>query len=288
MNIYDYLNDKYKEVSKNLVNGALNCFFKRYSGQHNIEYIPQKTEAKDFFDVLAEKSDEELLTLRNMGINKVRFLRQALADWDAEMGIERTESMLHIRNVQIYDLADSVRASKFPMSVDPDSESSVDGVRQDKLAQCKPGTGHDNFLQGIRVAFDMDITAKALVEAERYHFFDIVSSTSTMHRITKFDLDKCYCKYVDAGMRVVMKRLVNAYNEAPSDENYLKILYSNPAGFIYTIRFTTNYRQLKTIYIQRKNHRLPEWREFCKWIETLPHSEWITGEDNNDTHDQDS
>lgn len=277
MNIYEYMHEKYPETNKSLSNGAVNAFLRRYTGCGNIANEPHLVKPGDFFDVLADKSDEELLTLRNMGINKIRFLRQALADWDAEMGIERSESMLHIRNVQVYDLADSVRASKFPMSVDPDSESGVDGVRQGKLAQCKPGTGHDNFLQGIRVAFDMDITAKALVEAERYHFFDIVSSTSTMHRITKFDLDKCYCKYVDAGMRVIMKRLVNTYNEDPSDENYLKILYSNPAGFIYTIRFTTNYRQLKTIYIQRENHRLPEWREFCKWIKTLPHSEWITG-----------
>ena len=276
MNIYEYLQGRYPEASKSLANGAVNAFLRRYSGCGNIGYVPDRVEPGDFFDVLVEKSDEELLTLRNMGINKVRFLKQALKDWDEETGIERVESMLHIRNVQVYDLEDSIRASKFPMSVDPDSESSIEGDRQDKLAQCKPGTGHDNFLQGIRVAFDMDITAKALVEAERYHFFDIVSSTSTMHRITKFDLDKCYCKYVDAGMRVVMKRLVNAYNDDPSDENYLKILYSNPAGFIYTIRFTTNYRQLKTIYIQRKNHRLPEWREFCKWIETLPHNEWIT------------
>lgn len=287
MNIYEYLYEKYPEASKSLTSGAANAFLRRYIGSGNMANEPHLVKPGDFFDVLAEKSDEELLTLRNMGINKVRFLRQALKDWDEGMGIERTESMLHIRNIQVYDLADSIRASKFPMSVDPDSESSVDGVRQDKLAQCKPGTGHDNFLQGIRVAFDMDITAKALVEAERYHFFDIVSSTSTMHRITKFDLDKCYCKYVDAGMRVVMKRLVNTYNEDPSDENYLKILYSNPAGFIYTIRFTTNYRQLKTIYIQRKNHRLPEWREFCKWIETLPHSEWITGGDSNAAHNLD-
>ena len=285
MNIYEYMHEKYPEMNKGLSNGAVNAFLRRYTGCGNIANASHLVKPGDFFDVLADKSDEELLTLRNMGINKIRFLRQALADWDAEMGIERSESMLHIRNVQVYDLADSVRASKFPMSVDPDSESGVDGVRQGKLAKCKPGTGHDNFLQGIRVAFDMDITAKALVEAERYHFFDIVSSTSTMHRITKFDLDKCYCKYVDAGMRVIMKRLVNAYNEDPSDENYLKILYSNPAGFIYTIRFTTDYRQLKTIHIQRKDHRLPEWREFCKWMETLPHSEWITGEDNNDTHD---
>lgn len=36
-------------------------------------------------------------------------------------------------------------------------------------------------------------------------------------------------------------------------------------------------RQLKTIYQQRKNHRLPEWRSFCEWIEELPHSEFITG-----------
>jgi hypothetical protein len=45
---------------------------------------------------------------------------------------------------------------------------------------------------------------------------------------------------------------------------------------------TTNYRQLKTIYSQRKTHRLPEWKEFCAWIETLPYSELITGEKENE------
>ena len=54
-------------------------------------------------------------------------------------------------------------------------------------------------------------------------------------------------------------------------EKYLEILYTNPAGFKITARMTTNYRCLKNIYIQRKDHRLPEWREFCSWIETLPY-----------------
>ena len=54
-------------------------------------------------------------------------------------------------------------------------------------------------------------------------------------------------------------------------------LYSNPCGFILTARITTNYLQLKTIYAQRKNHTLPEWRLFCKWIEQLPYSNLITG-----------
>ena len=56
-------------------------------------------------------------------------------------------------------------------------------------------------------------------------------------------------------------------------EKYLEILYSNPAGFLLTARLTTNHRCLRNIYIQRKDHRLPEWREFCKWIETLPYAE---------------
>ena len=46
---------------------------------------------------------------------------------------------------------------------------------------------------------------------------------------------------------------------------------------LLTQGIVTNYLQLKTIYNQRKNHRLPEWRLFCDWIKTLPYSEWITG-----------
>ena len=275
MTVYEYLNERYPEASKSLSNGAVNCILKNYK---NVGCDPY-----GFFDFFAKKSDEELLTIRNMGINKIRFLRQALKDFDEERGIERVDSMLNIRNAKVYDLEDSIRASKFPMSTNPDGETAQTSDRQFRLAECKPGTGHDNFLQGIRVAFDMNITVKALVEAERYHFFDIVSSTSTMHRITNFDLDKCYCKYVDSGILVIMNRLVNEYNANPTEEGLLKILYSNPCGFTYTVRFTTNYRQLKTIYIQRNNHKLPEWREFCKWIETLPYAELIIGRDNNAT-----
>ena len=53
-------------------------------------------------------------------------------------------------------------------------------------------------------------------------------------------------------------------------KKYLEILYSNPAGFELTARLTTNYRCLKNIYIQRHDHRLPEWKEFCEWMKTLP------------------
>lgn len=192
------------------------------------------------------------------------------------------ESMIKIRKVRVYDFDESVEASKFPKSVHPDWESDTITSTAVKLAQCNPGTGHDNYLQGIRVAFTMDITVKALVEAERYHFFDIISSTSTMHKLTAFDFDECYCKYVDKRAIGVMHELLDEYNAMDDNdpdkaEKLLTLLYTNPCGFTYTIRFTTDYRQLKTIYIQRKDHRIPEWRELCAWIEKLPHSELITG-----------
>lgn len=184
-----------------------------------------------------------------------------------------------IKNVQIYGLEESIRASKFPMAVDTDKCTSEITERTISLGSVATGTGHDNFLKGIIVQFDWTFTPKCSVEVERYHFIDFVSSQSTMHRITKFDLDKAYIEYVDKVMINRMKGLVERYNamtkeQQNSDEGkelYLKILYSNPCGMFLTARMTTNYQQLKTIYQQRRYHRLPEWQWFCDWCETLPH-----------------
>lgn len=184
-----------------------------------------------------------------------------------------------IKNVQIYGLEESIRASKFPMAVDTDKCTSEITERTISLGSAATGTGHDNFLKGIIVQFDWTFTPKCSVEVERYHFIDFVSSQSTMHRITKFDLDKAYIEYVDKVIINRMKCLVERYNamtkeQQNSDEGkelYLKILYSNPCGMFLTARMTTNYQQLKTIYQQRRYHRLPEWQWFCDWCETLPY-----------------
>lgn len=187
---------------------------------------------------------------------------------------------MKIDNVKVYGLENAVRCSKFPMNTDAESCTAEITHTTNKLATCKTGTGHDNFLNGIIVQFDLTFTVKAWIEAERYHFLDFVSSQSTMHRIAQFNLDEAYNEYVDPRMIEVMKELVKRYNETKAPEDYLRVLYSNPCGFELTAGMTTNYRQLKTIYQQRKDHRLPEWRCFCDWIKKLPHSEWIIGENN--------
>lgn len=195
-------------------------------------------------------------------------------------------------NVKVYGLEESIKRAKYPMSTDVDKLNSelTKGIKA--LGNSEKGSGHDQFLTGIIVQFDLTFTVKAWTEAERYSFLDFISSQSTMHRITKFDLDEAYIEYVDPRIIEIMKEKVNEYNELQEysknwttdcfsrseidaykedlKNRYLEILYSNPCGFKLTAGMTTNYRQLKTIYSQRKNHRLPEWREFCDWIETLP------------------
>ena len=191
-----------------------------------------------------------------------------------------------ISNAKVYGLEESIKRAKYPMSTDITKLNSelTSGIRA--LGNSERGSGHDNFLNGVVVQFDLTFTVKAWTEMQRYHFVDFVSSQSTMHRITKFDLDEAYCKYVDPRIVAIMKEKIAEYNalgdydmldaklktemDDAKKNKYLEILYSNPCGFKLTAGLTTNYRQLKTIYHQRKSHRLPEWREFCAWVETLP------------------
>ena len=187
-----------------------------------------------------------------------------------------------VSNAVVYGLNESIKRAKYPMSTNINelNDNITNGIGA--LAKSESGAGHDQWLTGVIVQFDLTFSNKAWVEAERYHFFDFVSSQSTMHRITQFNLNEAYNSYVDPRIIEIIKEKVDKYNnfkdEMVEDKRklYLEILYSNPAGFQITAGMTTNYRQLKTIYHQRKNHRLPEWREFCEWIKTLPYGELIT------------
>ena len=199
-----------------------------------------------------------------------------------------------ISNLKVYGIENAIRGSKFPMAVDINKVNSEITKTTKSLASSGKGEGHDQFLTGVIAQFDLTFTVKAWTEAERYHFLDFISSQSTMHRITKFDLDESYIEYVDPRIIEIMKEKVKEYNELALTEDsdqkrelmkikYLEILYSNPCGFKLTAAMTTNYRQLKTIVSQRSTHRLPEWREFCKQVEDFPYfKELIYKEEDNE------
>lgn len=185
--------------------------------------------------------------------------------------------MPKISKVEVYGLENSVEASKYPFATDVDSVNSDITERTISLAGCKTGTGHDNFLKGIVVQFNLTFSNKAWVEGERYHFLEFVSSQSTMHCISKMDIRNMCNKYVTETTIKEVERLKEQYLSDKSDENFLYLIYNIPSGFELTARMSTNYQQLKTIYQQRRTHRLPDWQMFCDWIENeLPHSELIT------------
>lgn len=194
---------------------------------------------------------------------------------------------MNIENVEVFGLERAIRTSGYPMVADLknwsyDPEKRLQSAT--KLAKAPKGSGHDNFLKGIIVQFDMTFSLKAWPEAQRYHWLDFVSSCSTMHRIAQMNIAECCNKYVWKSTIDNLQDVANEYNKLTIEqknspegkEMYLEILYNIPTGFELTAGMTTNYQQLKTIYGQRRHHRLPDWQMFCDWVETLPMSYLIT------------
>lgn len=213
-------------------------------------------------------------------------------------------NMLEVSNIKIYDLKESVIASRNAMRTTPpeytDEEFEKSLERAKKLAATKTGSGHQTFLSGIRVSFDLKYPGYVSPELQRYHWVDIVTSASKMHRLVEMDLDMCCNKYVSKSSIEEMERHIKVYKDIKNTKNFTfasfhfrdgsvvttgdqeKALYyafmaciSNcPQGVELFMRISTNYLQLKNIYHQRKNHKLVEdWIEgFCiNFIEKLPY-----------------
>lgn len=192
--------------------------------------------------------------------------------------------MIKVKNVKVYGLDDSMAASGFPMQKESELDSSKvdydkDVKRALKLSGCNIGAGHDNFLNGIIVQFDVTAPVMWWTQFQRYHFADFVSSQSTMHKLSKMNLHAAFDDHVDPRVIDIMVELQDKYNNDQTDSNFLALMETCPKGILLTARITTNYRQLKTIYAQRKTHKLPHWRWFCHWIESLPCSNFIIGID---------
>ena len=188
--------------------------------------------------------------------------------------------MPNVSNVRVYGLDEAIRAAKYPKAVELDGLTAelTKGIKA--CSTCPTGTGHDNFLKGIIVQFDLTISEKAWLQAERYRFLDFVSSCSMMHKLQNMNPRTQCNRYVDPRVIDVLNEKIGEYNRllnvrkegiAVTDETLkearLEMLYNAPLGFELTAAMTTNYLQLKTILQQRRNHLLPDWQMFCDFIE---------------------
>ena len=188
---------------------------------------------------------------------------------------------MEVSEWNVYDMEESIIASGLPMSAyyysgdfvrELDDVAEAHLLRAERLAKNPPGTGHNNFLTGILVSANVSATVKFWAQFERYHFAQIVSSMSTMHRLRQMAMTQS-AQFNEKTSPEIIKAFCDLVRSGVDDET---IAYSCPMGLELTARITTNYLQLKTMYAQRHNHKLKEWRDFCDWIEGLPHSELIT------------
>lgn len=182
-----------------------------------------------------------------------------------------------IENVQVYGFERAIKASGNPMRTkfDRSEVTEKDMARVEKLGTSKSGAGHDNFLKGVVVQLDVTAPLYWWKQAQRYHWFDFVSSQSTMHCLLKFSVkDQCVPE-TDSRILDILEELIDEFNQLPEFDETRKIKWrtlvaSLPCGFCLGATMTTNYQQLKTMYLQRKTHRLVEWKIFCEWCESLP------------------
>ena len=168
---------------------------------------------------------------------------------------------------------------------------------------CKAGSDHRKFTRMINVSVDITAPLYWWKEFDTYKIGTVANSCSTMHKIhaKEFTLDDFSHEHLITGE----KPLVEGGADAPEPPNAIWLIHRTiqtlnqyrdlylqtkdkkywwqmiqllPSSYNQKRTVMLNYEVLVNIYKSRKNHKLDEWVEFCKWIENLPYSELITGE----------
>lgn len=179
------------------------------------------------------------------------------------------------------------------------------------------GTDHRKFMRMITVYLDITAPLYWWKEADTYKVGTVANSCSTMHKISDkaFTLEDFSCEHLlsfmsDGDERKIPFVDVSLYDEGDitfspkgilecviipmlnccrdhflesKDKKYWwQMIQLLPTSYNQRRTIMLNYEVLANMYKSRKNHKLDEWIEFCKWIEALPYSELITGESTND------
>lgn len=194
----------------------------------------------------------------------------------------------NIINTEVFGLDKAIKASGNPMRTvfDRTDVTEKDIKRAVLLGATTGGQGHDNFLKGIIVQMDVTAPLYWWKQAQRYHWFDFVSSQSTMHCLMKFDVTTQCVEDTNPEILKIVQKMVEEYKTMDDKDpeklkKWKEVVASLPSGFCLGATMTTNYQQLKTMYNQRKHHKLVEWKLFAEWCRTLPNFIEFTGIDKN-------
>ena len=224
--------------------------------------------------------------------------------------------MIKIENVEVVGWEAAIRGMRNPMNSWEKSDSKVhiceceqwphnikksfDEVGPNDLDLMKrlrnAGTDHRKFMRMITVYVDILAPLYWWKEFDTYKVGTVANSCSTMHKITEkeFVLDDFSHEHLGDKEKQILLTIVEAMNESRDafvtwNEDYKhdkkdywwQIIQLLPSSYNQKRTVMLNYEVLANIYKSRKDHKLDEWQNFCKWTKTLPYSELITGEYDN-------
>ena len=234
----------------------------------------------------------------------IRGMRNPMNSWDKSdsgYGCDIYGNRVYCRNCNVVDKGSCKEYRT--LSIGPND---IELLK--KLANA--GTDHRKFMRMIVVYTDITAPLYWWKEFDTYKVGTVANSCSTMHKIAEkeFTLADFSCEHLISGSMVLINEIIDDLNDCREwylkydsmreedkihfDQNitckkdiWWQMIQLLPSSYNQKRTVMLNYEVLTNIYESRKNHKLDEWNEFCKWIERLPYSEIITGNDkeiNND------
>lgn len=180
------------------------------------------------------------------------------------------------------------------IEIDQNGDSTYIGDKDLDLMKrlCKAGTDHRKFMRMIPVYVDITAPLYWWKEFDTYKVGTAANSCSTMHKIAekRFEREDFSIEHIhnfsEHHWMVCMDNIISSLNVArekyleTKDKNYWwQMIQLLPSSYNQKRSVMLNYEVLSNMYKSRKNHKLDEWRDFCKWMEDLPFSYLITGEE---------
>ena len=217
--------------------------------------------------------------------------------------------MLKLENTEVLGWEAAIRGMRNPMNSWEKSDSSFEDVFEDpenfhdyymKSVEIGPndldlmnrlrnaGTDHRKFMRMITVYVDITAPLYWWKEFDTYKVGTVANSCSTMHKIheKEFTLDDFSHEHLTPWNETVLRNLIVELNESrdqylhtKNKEDWWQMIQLLPSSYNQKRTIMLNYEVLANIYKSRKNHKLDEWHTLCDWIESLPYSELITGEE---------
>ena len=145
----------------------------------------------------------------------------------------------------------------------------------------KAGPEHRKFLRQIFVSVDITAPLYWWKEFDTYKIGTVADSCSTMHKIhaKEFEISDFSCEHLMEVNEVTLRYLIKALNwnrdmflKTKDKKYWWQMIQLLPTSYNQKRTVTLNYEVLMSMYHQRKNHKLDEWRTFCEWIGSLPYA----------------